>query len=250
MMGKHSILIVDDEPRLLKSLSLLLRDSFDVVTASNGKEGYELFKTNPYLSMILLDLDMPVMNGIEMLERVRGENNKMKVVVMTGRSSHEWARQCADMNVQGYLEKPFDIDELTGKIRKILKIKECDILRSIFGKEYDERMTSISNVTKRALEYIYSTDPSEFNIKQIAAHLNVTQEHLSRTFHKETGIQLKEYVGRVRAEKSKKNMAENPGAKLQEIANSVGINDVSYFCQLFKKYTGLTPAEYRKNLVN
>ena len=84
-MGKHLILIVDDEPRLLKSLFLLLRNNFDIVTATNGKEGYKLFKIHPYLSMILLDLDMPVMNGVEMLERVRDENNNMKVIVMTGR---------------------------------------------------------------------------------------------------------------------------------------------------------------------
>ena len=66
-MEKHSILIVDDEPRLVKSISLFLNDDFDIVTASNGKEGYEQFKAYPDLSMILLDLNMPIMSGVDML---------------------------------------------------------------------------------------------------------------------------------------------------------------------------------------
>ena len=119
-MIKHSILIVDDEAKLLKSLSLLLRDKFDIVTASNGKEGYEQFKNNPYLSIILLDLNMPVMNGVEMLKKVRSESKYTNILIMTGSSDHDWACKCADMKVQGYLKKPFDIEVLNEKINDIL----------------------------------------------------------------------------------------------------------------------------------
>jgi len=62
VMGKHSILTVDDEPGLLKSLSHL-KDHFEIVTAFNGQEGYKQYKSHPDLSMVLLDLNMPVMNG-------------------------------------------------------------------------------------------------------------------------------------------------------------------------------------------
>ena len=123
-MGKHLILIVDDEPRLLKSLSLLLKREFDIITASNGKEGYEQFRATPYLSLILLDLDMPVMNGIEMLKRVREISSKMKVIIMTGGHRPDLAFDSAMMNVQGYIKKPFDIDALSNKIKELL-VKTC-----------------------------------------------------------------------------------------------------------------------------
>ena len=61
---------------------------------------------------------------------------------------------------------------------------------------------------------------------------------------------MKEYVGRVKIEKSKEMMRGNPGATIKEIANLIGINHVSYFSSLFKKYSGMTPAEYRKKLLN
>ena len=80
-MNKHSILIVDDEPKFLEGLSLVLEKDFNILTASNGKEGLSVFKNNPSISLILLDLDMPVMNGLEMLIRIR---EKSKTLPITG----------------------------------------------------------------------------------------------------------------------------------------------------------------------
>ncbi len=70
-MSKPSILIVDDEPNFLKSLCALFEKDFSILTASNGREGLDIFSANPPISMILLDMDMPVMNGPEMLTRIR-----------------------------------------------------------------------------------------------------------------------------------------------------------------------------------
>ena len=128
-MNKHSILIVDDEPGLLESLSILLEEDFNILTASNGKEGLSVFKANPSISLILLDLDMPAMNGVEALERIRDVDSKVKVLIMTGKSCHDYAYSCANLNVQGYMKKPVDPEELINSIKKELSINDYKVLR-------------------------------------------------------------------------------------------------------------------------
>ena len=248
-MGKHSILIVDDEPGMLDSLSILLEEDFNILTASNGKGGLSVFEDNPSISMILLDMDMPVMNGLEMLIRIR-ETSDIKVVIMTGRSTHEWAMKCADLNVQGYIEKPLKIEAMIKKIKKLLGVNDYKILREVLGKEYEEQMISMSHIVKNTLQYIEKESHTNFNIKQISTHLDVTHEHLSRLFYKDCNIHLKEYINRFKIDNGKKYLAKKPCLNIRDIAESVGISNESHFCKLFKQYTNVTPTQFRKNLAD
>lgn len=118
-MEKPSILIVDDEPQILESLYLMLWEDFNVYKASNGWDTLNLIKFINPLSLILIDLHMPGMTGIDLLQKIRDMDKNFPVMVLTGRSSHEWAKICADLNVQDYLEKLVDTEELISKIKKI-----------------------------------------------------------------------------------------------------------------------------------
>lgn len=106
---------------ILDSLSLILANEFNVHTAPNGSAALDKVGTlSESISLILLDLDMPVMSGVEFLQRIRSEYHEIPVIILTGRGNHEWARQCADLGVHGYVDKLIDTKELIGKIRKIL----------------------------------------------------------------------------------------------------------------------------------
>lgn len=121
-MKPHSLLIVDDEQEVLNSLSIVLKDEYNVLTASSGMEGLSVLTANA-VSLILLDLQMPEMTGLEFIERIRGMEDNTPVLIMTGNSTHEWAKRCADIGVQGYLEKPVDIGVLLERVRKHLAEK-------------------------------------------------------------------------------------------------------------------------------
>ena len=246
-MNKPLILIVDDEPGMLDSLSILLGKDFNILTASNGEEGLSVFKDNPSISMILLDMDMPVMNGLEMLIKIR-ETSDIKVVIMTGRSTHEWAMKCADLNVQGYMNKPVDPEKLINRLKELLSIDDYQVLREILGKEYETQIFSMNPIVKNTLHYIEKNSPINFNIKQIAIHLDITHEYLSRIFHKECKVQLKDYIKRIKIEKSKEYLARKPYLNIKDVATSAGINNESNFYRLFKQYTNVTPTQFRKNL--
>ena len=121
-MNKPTILLIDDEPEVLATLSCLLEDDYNVLSAANGKEGLSLASSNQ-LSLILLDLNMPEMTGIQFLQFFRNAGNNTPVMVITGNSSHDWAKRCADLNVQGYIEKPFDVERLLSRINMLVHVE-------------------------------------------------------------------------------------------------------------------------------
>lgn len=117
---KPTILIADDEPAFLESLSLILEREFNVLTAPDGLIGLSIINTRP-LSLAILDLDMPGLDGMELLRLIRQENRALPVLIMTGRVDESCRSNCSDLNVQGYLEKPVDIPVLIEKIREIIQ---------------------------------------------------------------------------------------------------------------------------------
>lgn len=245
-MKKHSILIIDNDLKYSLNISLRLENEFTVVTALSGKDGLLAFDAKP-VSLILLDLNLPDMSGLEVLKRIRERCVDVKVLIITSKSCHEWAAQCADLNVQGYREKPIDPEKLVEKIRKIIGINDSKFLQILWGKEYEVRTVSISHTIRQAMNYIHKNYHKNFSRDDVAAFASISPDHLSRLFHKESGRRLKDYIAKYQTHKIKELLLKRPDMKIKNIATSVGIPDANYFCRFFKKHTGLTPTEFRKN---
>lgn len=245
-MGKPTVLIVDDEDQFRESLSVALEEEFHVLAASNVRNGLSIIDENP-LSLILLDLRMPGLTGIDLLEKLRSRNNKTPVFILTGNSCHEWAEKCADMNVHGYIRKPVDVESLICRIKKLLGMEGFEVLREMWNGHYEKRAADLSPVIKNGLRYICDTYSKEFDRSKLAAFLDISPDYLSRQFHKECDLSLHDYVNKLRVLKSKE-LLRDLRSKIKEIAVAVGIRDVSYFCAMFKKQTGMTPKEYQKKI--
>lgn len=244
-MNRPTILIVDDEQKFLKSFSLLLKNDFEVLTALNGKEGLSIYKANSSVSLILLDLDMPVMNGIKMLESLREYGDNVKVLIVTGKSTHNEAIRCVNLNVQGYIQKPFESDALKEKINKLLGITECKVLKELWGKEYLPRMNSASEFIKKTISYIKINIHIDFKRSDLSEHMQISPDYLSRIFHYECGLHLQQYINRCRIEQSLEYL-ESSSRRITEIAGLVGFQNGNYFARIFKQYKGVSPAEYKK----
>ena len=241
---KPSILIIDDEPLLLLSFSSLLKSDFNVLTAPNGKEGLLKFKSNPSLSLILLDLNMPVMNGVETLKAIRASDDKVKVLIMTGRSSHEWAEQCADLAVQGYLKKPLEPKEMLARMKKLIGCHEDNFFHHLWGEEYREKLDSFGLLVRKMIEIVNMKFSSNICRKDMASKLKVSPDYLSKVFTKECGLPLSLYITKRRIYESKKLFSSPERCPISEVASHVGVSDVHYFSRLFKKHAGVSPKEY------
>ena len=244
-MNKHSILIIDDEAQLLKSLAKLLDDEFHIHTAPSGRDGLMILDKH-HISMVLLDLNMPGMNGIEVLEKIKEKGYSVKVVIMTGGRNYEWTRRCADLSVQGFIEKPIEPDELIKRINKILSAKKGISIQEILEDEFDKKKAFLNPIFAKTISYIEDNFPKELSREDIAAKLEISPQYLSTLFKEECGLQLNEFINRCRIERSLEFIKDNPSLQFKQVAESVGISDQNYFCRLFKKHTGKTPTDFKK----
>lgn len=120
---KIKILIVDDEPDLVQTLQDRLEmNGYGIVTAGNGREGLErAVKEKP--DIILLDVIMPIMDGLQMLEALRKhpESKHCAVIMLTARSQQQDIVRAKTCGVEDYVVKPFDLSELIEKIENVLE---------------------------------------------------------------------------------------------------------------------------------
>jgi len=117
--SQMKILVVDDEPDLLSTVEYRLKFAdCDVVTASNGQEGLEKAAAEKP-DLILLDTNMPVMNGHEMLEHLRADPNlrSIPVIMLTARCEPQDITAASSLGISDYVTKPFDFTQLMDKVR-------------------------------------------------------------------------------------------------------------------------------------
>lgn len=117
-----NLLVVDDNALIKEVLALRIRSAVQdvrIFTAGNGREALEILKNNP-ISLVLTDLQMPVMNGYELIEYCRTIRPDIPVYAMTGERTPDVVRRLAMMGVPMTVEKPFDFDEVATRIRDAL----------------------------------------------------------------------------------------------------------------------------------
>ncbi|MCO6431739.1 MAG: sigma-54-dependent Fis family transcriptional regulator [Deltaproteobacteria bacterium] len=117
--GRKRVLIVDDEAGIRDSLSLLLKNNFEVTTAKDGEEALEILDAvDP--DLVLLDVLMPRLDGLETLKRMREKNNALPIVMLTATNTVKSAVAAMKYGARDYLNKPFDVEELTSLIISLL----------------------------------------------------------------------------------------------------------------------------------
>lgn len=117
------ILVVEDEIDLQEAIAEGLRmEGYAVDTCSNGEDAYELAYVENY-DLVILDLNLPKMDGLKVLEKIREENNELKVLILSARSSVNDKVKGLDIGANDYLTKPFEFAELEARIRNLLRRK-------------------------------------------------------------------------------------------------------------------------------
>lgn len=244
-----SVMIVDDEKLMLEDLTTLIdweRCGFHIVaTAFNGKQGLRKYQ-ELHPQLILTDIRMPFMDGVEMIAQIRKTDPQVCIVLLTAYEEFEYAREAIRLGVAEYLMKS-EITEET--LRELLlrlgwKISPGD--GGILGEHVMADGKRYSRPVADALEYIKRNyvDP-QLSVNDIAAYTRLSTGYLSGVFKEEVGITLKNYITDIRITAAKKLM-EQGNYKIYEICRAVGYHSSQYFSQAFYKKTGMLPTEYRR----
>jgi len=114
------VLIIDDEPPIRKLLRMgLTAQGYQILEAPNGKTGIELLQQNP--DIIILDLGLPDIQGLELLRMLRARNESVPIVVLSSRGDEAGKVEALDLGADDYVTKPFGMDELLARMRAALR---------------------------------------------------------------------------------------------------------------------------------
>jgi two-component system, OmpR family, response regulator len=123
-MEKPKVLIIEDEEKIARVLELELSyEGYEVKIAHNGLDGFQLFQADQW-DVILLDVMLPGISGIELLRRIRSSQSNVAVIMLTAKDSVEDKVSGLDLGANDYMTKPFQIEELLARIRVCLRTKQ------------------------------------------------------------------------------------------------------------------------------
>ena len=118
--GPLKILVIDDEPPIRKLLRMgLTTQGYEISEAPNGKQSLELLAQKP--DLVILDLGLPDMEGLELLRMIRARNESVPIVVLSSRGDEAGKVQALDLGADDYVTKPFGMDELLARMRAALR---------------------------------------------------------------------------------------------------------------------------------
>lgn len=263
---KPLILVVEDNEDIRDYIRQSFTDLYDVRCAENGKEGLErAYEIMP--SLIVSDIMMPVMDGVEMMRKLKADvrTSHIPVILLTAKESDSDREEGYASGADSYLIKPFSSTLLQSRINNLL-LQRMKLTERFAGRpapvvssegesiaEKRERLIkSLSEVDRRFIEKlnkaIIDNIPSEnVDVNFLAGTLCMSTSTLYRKVKALTGISPNEYI-----RKTKMQLAENllldGQLTFSEIAFKVGMNSVVYFRQCFKDEFGMTPSEYLNHL--
>ena len=141
------ILIIEDEEPIRRVLVRILTDedsSFEVHEASDGKKGLDLIKNDSY-DLVLCDIKMPKVDGIELLQRTRKTNSTIPFIMLTGHGNIETAVESMKLGAYDFISKPPDLNRLINSVRNALEKKELIVENKILRKKVAKKYEIIGN---------------------------------------------------------------------------------------------------------
>jgi two-component system KDP operon response regulator KdpE len=196
------ILVIDDEPPIRKLLRMGLgTQGYDILEAPNGKKALELLAEKP--DLVILDLGLPDIQGLELLRMIRGRNESVPVVVLSSRGDEAGKDAALDLGADDYVTKPFGMDELLARLRAALR-HQLQVLgeRPIFrtGELSVDLVRRIAKVANKEVKL----SPKEYDLLRVLVqHAGKVLTHkflLSELWDEVTDAQyLRVYVRQLRA---------------------------------------------------
>ena len=240
------VLIVEDEEMIRKGIVLTVDwaalDCMVVGEAANGVQGLEAARRlEP--SLIITDLKMPQMDGIEMLKALRAQGCTAYVIILTAYDNFSYVQSALRLGAVDYLLKPFhdgDLENAITRVQQRMKPETTETAPLGIVRKGDK-----SKYVQEAMDYIsaHYNDP-DISVGTVAKSLNISEGYLSHTFKKETDYTLLNYLTRYRIHKAME-LLKDCRVKVYEVAEQVGYRDIAYFSATFKKYAGISPSEYQ-----
>jgi YesN/AraC family two-component response regulator len=253
-----AVLIVEDEPMTREGLRKALESwgagkyRFDVL--DNGFEALEYIRNNEDIELLITDIRMPGMSGLDLVqalkEKKRGE--MPPVILISGYAEFEYAHRAIHLGVAEYLLKPVSDSKLIEATERALADYENRVRIGLMEKIVDPVLLDASrqigaagDAVTEAVRYIDEHLREPLKLRDIADRLHLNPSYFSVLFKERTGITFSEYLSRRRLQRAKELLVQTR-LPIGDIAQQVGYIHVKYFNKMFKEFEHCSPGQYRK----
>ncbi|MEM7036545.1 MAG: response regulator, partial [Bacteroidota bacterium] len=245
-----AILLVEDNHSLRQYLTGILKPKYRVTTARNGAEAIQILQAKGRFDLILSDIMMPIMDGFELLERLKCEHKwwTIPVVMLTARADMEGKVKALRTGVDDYLRKPFEEEELLARIDNLLKYRP-----RVQKSEAQTATTSddaVKEVPLHEQEWLISLEENArkglpdpgFNIDRLADDMALSRRQLERRVKSLTGLTPHKYVLEIRLSLAREALEKGAHPSVKAVAYKVGYKDTDHFARQYKQRFGRTPS--------
>lgn len=244
----YKIVIIDDEPIIVEGLARTMPwnewECLVAGTAYDGVEGQRLIR-NVKPNLVITDISMPGMNGLNMIARLKAEFPDMEISILTGFREFEYAQKAIKLGVTRLILKPSTISEIEEAVTTMVSNLKNKNIRT--ESEETESNSVNSFIVKNALKYIQENYTRKITLAEVADRTYVSQWYLSKLLNKHTGKSFSDILNQIRISVAK-DLLKNPSMRIGNIAEEVGFIDIAHFSRVFKKFEGCSANEYRNKL--
>ncbi len=252
----YKVLIADDEMAELMLLEKLVKERFGSLAETKSVSSGRLAHSIALLwsaDLVLMDIEMPVVNGLEAARRILAEKEDCHIIFITAYPLFDYAKQAVSLGASDYILKPVEADELERVIRRVFsQIESTRIMKAeIAGLKAEGSIESAGKqelLMQKVSRYLQANymNPA-LSVESVAELIGLSPSRLSTLFKQCMKMNFSDYVSDLRIIAARELLAD-PLRSANEVASLTGFESASYFTRVFKKRVGLTPTEYRKTL--
>lgn len=259
------LLIADDEKLEREALAELIQRRFErevvLEVAENGRKAADtavLWGAD----LILMDIEMPGMSGLDAARAVLAQRPSCRVIFVTAYSLFQYAHEAVHLGACDYLLKPVDPDELEASVRRAMrqieterKLEELaaarpqpeqtDTEEEVEDAPEESENSQTALVMAHVRRYLEDNYMFDLSLDSVGEILHISPAYLSAQFKKYQKMNFLDCLTELRINAAKELLAD-PFRSSAEVASMVGYEDASYFARAFKKRTGMTPTQYRR----
>ena len=257
------VLVIEDNKDVANYIGSQLSADYDVAYAVNGNDGLKK-AISMIPDMIVSDLMMPEMDGLEMCRKIRAneEVNHIPVIMLTAKITEADKLKGLEAGVDAYLPKPFNADELRLRVAKLLEQRQVlrhkysqakaagkdikDITVVVDDRQAMATMEMADAFLNKATDYIYAMLEryEVVSVSTLAEKLNMNARQLHRKLTAVADITPNTFIMNLRIRKAMKMIEDNKSIPLKNVAFDCGFSEYSHFTKSFKSIVGVPPSEY------
>ena len=243
-----TLLVAEDNTEFRQFLTDQLHDEYEVLAAENGHKALELLSQHD-VDIVISDVMMPEMDGVELCRRIKTDiqTSHIPVLMLTALSADEDRLRGLEQGADDYLTKPFNLDVLRLRLKKFLDWSlraHRDFQQKIDVSPSEITITSLDEqLIKKAIKAVEDNMINDYTVEDLASAVGLTRGHLYKKLMAITGKGPADFIRTIRLKRARQLLDES-GMQISEIAYTVGYSSPKIFSRNFKAEFGMTPTDY------